>query len=200
MQVNERNDQTTTRVFIVVRLQGLFFLALRPRPEYPTREFLSLVNKLLSPAEKTLHVAYTFTDTKLDVEFFYKGTTTPNTLCILRTKILTTHFRIYTNKWRVNNTSLHNTKLPSLATLCWKLVTFRRPCELLCYKRKLHIYNVKRLEEKDQCVCKICAQEVSQKSSYGLVFIAQQTVDSADQAEPSFGFRPCTPRVPPGLQ
>ena len=77
MQVNERNDQTTTRVFIMVRLQGLFFLALRPRPEYPTREFLSLVNKLLSPAEKTLHVAYTFTDTKLDVEFFYMGSTTP---------------------------------------------------------------------------------------------------------------------------
>ena len=95
MQVNERNDQTTTRVFIVVRLQGLFFLALRPRPEYPTREFLSLVNKLLSPAEKTLHVAYTFTDTKLDVEFFTKGTTTPDTLCIFRPKILTTYFYIH---------------------------------------------------------------------------------------------------------
>jgi hypothetical protein len=34
----ERNDQTTTRLFIVVRLQGLFFLALHPRPEFPTRE------------------------------------------------------------------------------------------------------------------------------------------------------------------
>ena len=33
-----------------------------------------------------------FTDTKLDVEFFTKGTTTPNTLCILRPKILTDHF------------------------------------------------------------------------------------------------------------
>jgi hypothetical protein len=34
----ERNDQTTTRLFIVVRLQGLFFLARHPRPEFPTRE------------------------------------------------------------------------------------------------------------------------------------------------------------------
>ena len=91
MQVNERNDQTTTRVFIVVRLQGLFFLALRPRPEYPTREFLSLVNKLLSPAEKTLHVAYTFTDTKLDVEFFTKGTTTPVS-SFTRVQLLPIHF------------------------------------------------------------------------------------------------------------
>ena len=40
------------------------------------------------------YVAYTFTDTKLDVEFFTKGTTTPNTLCILRAKILTYNFYI----------------------------------------------------------------------------------------------------------
>ena len=40
-------------------------------------------------------VAYTFTDTKLDVEFFTKGTTTPNTLRILRPKILTTLYWIY---------------------------------------------------------------------------------------------------------
>ena len=33
----------------------------------------------------------------------------------------------------------------------------------------------------------------------GLVFIANQTSTLADLAEPKQGFRPCTPRVPPGL-
>ena len=61
----------------MVRLQGLFFLALHPRPEFPTRELQALINKLLSRWRNFYNVAYTFTDTKLDVEFFYKGTTTP---------------------------------------------------------------------------------------------------------------------------
>ena len=94
------------------------------------------------------------TDTKLDVELFYNGTTTPVTLCILRTKILTDHYWKCTIKWCINYKSLHNAKLTSLATLCWILVTLLWTCELLCYKRIFtQKWNVKGLDEWYECVC-----------------------------------------------
>ena len=46
-------------------------------PRVSNSRVSSTINKLLYPAEKILHVAYYFTDTKLNVEFFTKGTTTP---------------------------------------------------------------------------------------------------------------------------
>ena len=92
MQVKgKKRSNHNTSIYRGSATRTFFFLSLRPRPEYLTWEFLSLVNKLLSPAEKTLHVAYTITDTKLDVEFFYKGTTTPVS-SFTRVQQLPTHF------------------------------------------------------------------------------------------------------------
>ena len=53
-------------------------LALRPRPEYPTREFQALSTSSFIRRRKPYTSLTIFTDTKLDVEFFTKGTTTPN--------------------------------------------------------------------------------------------------------------------------
>ena len=83
----------------MVRLQGpLLSLPYVHAPSIQLESFNTL-NKLLYPAEKTLHVAYTrFTETKLNVEFFTKGTTTPDS-SFTRVQQLPLHFVFLWHKY-----------------------------------------------------------------------------------------------------
>lgn len=50
-----------------------------PRPEYPTRELsCSSQQAPLTDGENLTRRLHTISDTKLDVQFFQKGTTTPD--------------------------------------------------------------------------------------------------------------------------
>ena len=62
----------------MVRLQGLFSLPYVHAPSIQLESFKHYQQAPLSGRENLTHRLHTISDTKLDVEFFHKGTTTPD--------------------------------------------------------------------------------------------------------------------------